>query len=144
MNRVWVSTYCVWSSYGSILQAMGLKSALKDLGYESIVLQSDRYIPDLKISFRGNITSKIKGLLKLIVLSKSRQRFERSNAFISKYLDLFKYNSFDDLKAVVDPTDHYLAGSDQIWNPKAIFREFYLDFLPAGYKKVSWLSYACI
>ena len=41
VKTVCVSTYCEWSSYGSVLQAIGLKKCLETLGMESFVIRDN-------------------------------------------------------------------------------------------------------
>ena len=50
MKTVCISTYCDWASYGSVMQAIGLKKTLLGLGYESFIV-CDRPAPAPEKSF---------------------------------------------------------------------------------------------
>ena len=39
MKKACIATYCEWTSYGSVMQAIGLKKMLLRLGVESFVLR---------------------------------------------------------------------------------------------------------
>jgi len=67
-KKICVVTYCEWSSYGSVLQTIGMRSAISDLGAESFVLiDNPAPLPTTRFNFKisKNIKTLIKNLLKV-------------------------------------------------------------------------------
>lgn len=141
--RVCISTYCEWSSYGSVMQALGLKKCLSDLGHDSFIIR-DVPAPLSNKTFPFQVSFKPKKMLKQIVGGNARRQrsvlYANSVKFIREHLDIRYFNDYDTLCKCVPGADFYLAGSDQIWNPKNCRRAFLLDFLPLDQKRLSYAA----
>ena len=142
MQKVHISTYCTQSSYGSILQSLGLKAALSEIGWESTIVKCGKK-PDRQYRLRcggfgfGQI---LRWLSKVPVYPKVKQKYESTCAFMETHLDVAY---FDDPKAMetgLADERVFLAGSDQIWNPINLRKEFFLDFASEGAKRISYAA----
>lgn len=143
MKKVCVSTFCEWSSYGSILQAIGLKKALGALGFDSFVIR-DNPAPNAekKFSFAlsGNPKKLLINLLSVKNQTKREARYKRSVQFIRDNVDVKYYNDYETLCKNVPEADYYITGSDQVWHPLSCNPAFFLDFLTADKKRLSYAA----
>ena len=142
MKKVCVSTYCEYSSYGSILQTIGLKSALQELGLESFVAK-DRPAPSAYLTFpliSKNPKILIKNLYRYLHRKKLDNQYSNTLAFMNKYVDICYYDNYDLMKANIPDADFYIAGSDQIWHPALCKPSFFLDFVPNEKKRISYAA----
>ena len=58
MGKILISTYCHWNSFGSMLQSLGLQSALGDMDVETIVFSDEETIPAItKVPIRPNMST---------------------------------------------------------------------------------------
>lgn len=140
MKSLKIVTYCTWTSIGSILQSLGLKKALHEIGCESTILldsHSNNY---------GH--TKIHSLKSLAVRSfevlnskKRRAAFNKRMSFISQNIDIKSFSDYDELKSIVEKDDSecIFAGSDQIWNPGMCSQVFFLDFVQ-NKKRISYAA----
>lgn len=143
MKKVCISTYCEWSSYGSVLQAMGLKQCLQELGFESFIVR-DAPAPlakrDFPLAISKNPKKLIKDILNLYYRPARRRQYERCVQFIKNHIDIRYYNDDRALNGNVPQAEHFLAGSDQIWHPKLCKPAFFLDFVPQGQRRLSYAA----
>lgn len=143
MEKINVVTYCTGSSYGSMFQALGLKQALLELGYESRIIQADR-APDTvyKNQIHGRLSLKKAVVFssRQLVLKKLKRRHQNTKAFLDRYFDIEYFDDYQNLCANVKDRKYFLAGSDQIWNPLQLHPEFFLRFVPEGVKKISYAA----
>lgn len=143
MKNVCVSTYCEWSSYGSVMQAIGLKKCLADLGYNSFIVR-DEPAPVSQKTFSFSVSSNPKIMLRNIMFWKLRKQrstlYKNSVKFIRENLDVRYFNDYEVLKSYIPNADYYIAGSDQIWHPALCKRAFFLDFLPPEKKRLSYAA----
>lgn len=143
MKKVCVSTYCEWSSYGSVLQTIGLKRMLNKLNSQSFVVKDVPAPATTKIfcfSFSKNIKILLKNILNLRIKKKRELCYRNCVEFINKHVDVKYYNDFETLKKQPPKADYYIAGSDQIWHPSLCKPIFFLDFLPETVKRYSYAS----
>lgn len=143
MDKVNVVTFCTGSSYGSMYQALGLKEALLELGFESTIIQPEkRPAPVYKNQIHGKLSLKktIIFLQRMLILSKLQIRYQGTNAFLDRFLDIEYFGDYETLCLSVKDRKLFLAGSDQIWNPMAIRPEFFLRFVPEGVKRISYAA----
>lgn len=143
MKKVCVSTYCEWSSYGSVLQAIGLKKALEGLGFASFVVR-DNPAPlaqkDFPLAISKNPKKLISNVLNLRYRKARSRQYANSVRFIREYIDIAYYNDCKALQTNVPEADYFLAGSDQIWHPALCSPTFFLDFVPAACKRLSYAA----
>lgn len=144
MTKVGVLTMNRVINYGSILQTYATQRILENLGCECEIIDY-RYPNDYHIAHGRKvvpvtITSKI---ARALGLSSRYRKVRKFHQFSKKYLHLSReYVSPEDIKQDPPLCDVYMAGSDQVWNPKYIFEDmtFLMDFVPEGGEKVSYAS----
>lgn len=143
MKNVIVSTYCDWNNYGSIMQSLGLKTALSSIGFNSkIVIDHPappaQYIPSLKIS--KNIVSCMRNFYAYTKKDLISCKYRDSNKFINDNIDILYYNNYETLKSSPPKADYFIAGSDQIWRPSSCHPVFFLDFVDEQHKRISYAA----
>lgn len=141
MKKAKVVTYCEWSSYGSILQSLGLKKALLNLECESSIIKKGvplplHYVPKYISGY--SLRTIAKNAETVIMKRSTAKRYESCMEFIKENIDL-EYYSNEELEINPPEADLYIAGSDQIWHPELNEPLFFLDF---GNGKVPRISYA--
>ena len=143
MKKVCISTYCEWSSYGSVLQALALKKTLRDLECESFIVR-DAPAPKAQKKFPLKLSKNSKTMVKQILsapINKQKEvMYQKSVAFINRYMDMVYYNDYSALQKRIPDADYYMAGSDQIWHPALCKPAFFLDFLPDDVPRLSYAA----
>ena len=143
MKKVCISTYCEWSSYGSVLQAMGLKQALQEIDRKSFIVR-DTPAPVAQKHFSFRVCANPRALLNEIRNTRARRKkdilYRNSVEFINHHVDIQYYNDFETLCKNIPDADFYLAGSDQIWHPNLCKKAFFLDFVPVDTKRLSYAA----
>ena len=143
MKKACVATYCEWGSYGSVMQAIGLKKALNSIGCQSFIVK-DRPAPltNIKTPFKlGKHPRQIfVNMYNNMLRKKTDLRYQRSLSFINKNVDIVYYNNYDALQKKPPKADIYIAGSDQIWHPDLCKPLFFLDFLKNDEKRYSYAA----
>ena len=140
MKKVMVSTYCVWTSYGSILQTTGLQKALEQLGADSsvIVYNSDHERKAVRY------TKSLAGVIQSPFLFLNKKRLEEAKGkglqFIRENLRTLEISEGEITAVTAPDADIYIAGSDQIWHPAVCRSNFFLAYAPAGKKKISYAA----
>lgn len=142
-ESVRVITYCLSTSYGSILQTLGLKRALLSLEIDSVVdkilvdEEQQFFIDFLKVKSIKEFCTKV---LSCIERKRLKTKFNNSNKFIDKYIDIHFHDSVEGLKETCSTSDVFLVGSDQVWNYQTISQIYSLKFVPRGTKKISYAA----
>lgn len=142
MDTIIVSTYCRVNSYGSILQALGLKNALWDIGYSSKVVQLMPDPPEkYKISCKRFTPKNLAALFsKCLLYSKLNRKHVQTLQFIRETIDTTYYSDYSSMKDALKLERYFIAGSDQIWHPQKMAPEFFLDFATKDAKKISYAA----
>jgi len=138
-----VTTFCNWTSYGSMLQAYSLRSELSKIGIDSYILYDRRIsLPSDKYRIRFNLNLKeiASKILNFRVRKQITAQYEKSISFIKRNIKIIYYNSYDEMKLNYFKADYYLTGSDQVFNPNNPQPGLFLDFVPDRKKR---LTYAC-
>lgn len=154
MNIKTITCHDVYN-LGASLQAYALAAYLKGQGHQVRIID---YKPEYlsrhySLSWVANprfdrpfvrqayLLAKLPGRLK----ARRSLRKRRFDAFREEYLPLteHRYETMEQLRGFCPEADVYIAGSDQIWNP--VFPNgrdpaFFLDFVPAGKKKLSYAA----
>lgn len=142
-KRVYVSTYCVASSYGSILQSYALKTVLEDNGFLSCIIVKEQDRADGKGREKRKKIS-IKRAIKELYNKINAQRIlsynSKNRLFIKQHFSLYEYRSYDALESALFDSNIFLAGSDQIFNPSLCNPAFFLDFAPKTAKRISYAA----
>lgn len=141
-KMVHVSTFCVSNSYGSILQALGLKLALRELGYGSCVEQlASAPLDKPEISFRSKtLKGKLMALLRCLVYPKLCRKQRGTKSFIEEHIDAAYYSDMEEMRQAMKEESLFLAGSDQIWNPRINAPQFFLEFAPPNARRLSYAA----
>lgn len=143
VKTICVSTYCEWSSYGSVCQALALKQALLELGFDSFII---RDIPapansnDFGFKFSKSPRVLARNIINSFYRRKNETRYTNSVKFINDNVDIIYYNDYEVLKKNPPKANYYIAGSDQIWHPVLCKQSFFLDFLNLGQKRISYAA----
>lgn len=131
-------------NYGSVLQTFATQCVIENLDYECVVI-GYKYPNDWHIEQDPRRKSNIKSkMLAVLGLKSSHRKSKKLQCFRKKYFNLSKeYASLDELKNE-DWTNYdvFVAGSDQIWNPRFTLADsvFMLSFVPDNKKLVSFAS----
>ena len=143
MKNICISTYCEWSSYGSVCQALALKQALLELGFNSFIIR-DSPAPsnfnNLGFKFSKSPRVLARNTINSFYRKKNETRYKNSVKFIKENVDIIYYNDYEVLKKNPPKADFYIAGSDQIWHPALCKQSFFLDFLNFGQKRISYAA----
>lgn len=143
MFNVCISTFCVWNSYGSMLQAYGLQYALAQMGCRGFVA-SAKQAPEETWTFPGFRRKNPKAILvdahQLLISHRIRRRFLAANRFIADHIAIEYFGTPEALRQSPPEADAYLSGSDQVWNPIKLDPVFFLDFIPEGYPRISYAA----
>lgn len=140
MKNLKIVTYCTWTSIGSVLQALGLKKALENIGYKSLIIMNRKENEYSHTRVRS-VKSLAVRAFEALNCKKRRAAFKKRSEFIENNIDIEYYDRYEELRESVqrDSTEIFLAGSDQIWNPSALRPEFFLEFAD-GKKKVTYAA----
>lgn len=136
---LYILTYCTEKSYGSVLQAYGLKTTLQSLGFESKILiqgQPPRASYTLSSAHNRTLRGNIRYLSRRLSYKKRNRRFQGTQRFIEKHLDVVYCERISG--DMFSDNDIFLSGSDQVWNPLAMKPEFFLEFAPQHATKITY------
>lgn len=140
MKKVIVSTYCVWTSHGSIQQTTGLQTVLEQLGAEASVIV---YSSDKEKKAVRHIKS-LAGIIQTIFLLRNSRALEEAKEkglrFIRENLRTLEISEGEIIADTAPAADIYIAGSDQIWHPAVCRSDFFLAYAPVGKKKISYAA----
>lgn len=162
MKRVGIITMYHGSyNYGGVLQSYALQKVVSDLGYycEQISFQRKE-----KKSFKSNIKNRLEvdNLLTVIVWGISRTK-KVIDSKIARKIYGKKYNKFikirkgkfdeyrnsiphseiynsETIKESLTDYDAFICGSDQVWKPGVVCKEYLLNFVPNEISKISYAA----
>ncbi len=144
-RSVGIITYHYFHNYGAVLQAYALSTVISKMGYRCQIIDFRPEV-DTARSFvlPRNPLQLSNALFWLFFWRDHRLYNERFDEFIAKYLPLTEqcYRSALALRENPPHFDTYVCGSDQIWHPLLLNREFglpfLLDFVPPGSRRVAY------
>ena len=134
-----ITTHCVWSSFGSMLQALGLKKALRSLGCDSFLL-TDLAQPEYRLRKPTNKKELFYFPKRCAFHGRFSASREKGVRFINNNLEEICFDSYNELKNNYPEADRYIAGSDQIWSPSSEKPLFFLEFVKNGSIKASYAA----
>lgn len=138
--KAYVLTHCTWSSFGSILQSLGLKRALMSLGCQSEILY-DRNILPFRWRHGKSLKQKLTLPVTLLHLREMREAYGKNVDFMTRNLDIRRYEDYTDLYEHYPPGGTFIAGSDQVWQPALDNPSFFLEFVRRdGERKISYAA----
>jgi len=123
-------------NYGSTLQSCGSYNFIKELGYDTEII-------NYKPNYLSPSQSIKKVIPKIIYFKEASSRRKKINKYFQKHAKLTKvYKLKQELEMNPPEADVYITGSDVIWNrdvnPEGADSSFYLGFVNKGVK----ISYA--
>ena len=143
-KRITLVTWLGGGNFGTSLQSFALHRKLQDLGYSVTFLSGcpKKFTIKNKIKYvlgligvdLGSIKRKIKGE-KLTPKQKKLKRFIQDNYNLAEAI-----NSKRQLDRIVDNTDVFVTGSDQIWNTVYCFNPFYFLDFAKDKKRIAYAS----
>ncbi len=142
MKKILVSTFCVWNSYGSILQSLGLQKALCKLNFDAALIKNE--LPPKNYKTDTKDLPKPKNILKKILQFSTRQKniklYKKNRKFIGENIKIEYFGNELEKNPDLAVADVFIAGSDQIWNPGWINPLFFLDFVKDKTKRISYAA----
>ena len=142
MKKISIATYCEWNSYGSVLQALALKKYLSKMECNvSLLRLKSISATRLKLYFSGkSLKNGIINFHRFIIKKQLERRYRETMDFFKNNFEFQCYSDYSELCATPPQADLFIAGSDQIWNPKNDLPFFYLDFVKEPEKKISYAA----
>lgn len=143
-KRITLVTWLGGGNFGTSLQSFALHRKLQDLGYSVTFLSGcpKKFTIKNKIKYvlgligvdLSSIKRKIKGE-KFTPKQKKLKRFIQDNYHLAEAI-----NSKRQLDRIVDNTDVFVTGSDQIWNTVYCFNPFYFLDFAKDKKRIAYAS----
>ncbi len=141
--KVGICTLHAVHNYGAALQALGLQTAIEELGHS---VEFIHYLPDSMVRMNRrdvevrNLKSLAKWLQFKLLGSAFRRRYQRFESFRDVNLKLSpRISAKDDLFGRDWEYDAVIAGSDQIWNIEQVFSPIqFLQFVRDPIRRVSY------
>lgn len=143
-KRITLVTWLGGGNFGTSLQSFALHRKLQDLGYSVTFLSGcpKKFTIKNKIKYVlgliGVDLSSIKRIIKGEKLTPKQKKLKR---FIQDNYNLAEaINSKRQLDRIVDSTDVFVTGSDQIWNTVYCFNPFYFLDFAKDKKRIAYAS----
>ncbi len=142
MKTIFISTYCHWTSFGSMLQSLALQQALKKLNVDSktITFFEEESIPAIKKVSFGLNRNTINYLYQILNKKNLEYGRERCFNFIENNIRRVSISDKNSIYDELPIADIYIAGSDQIWHPELNRDDFFLCYAPKNKKKISYAA----
>lgn len=110
-----ITIHALKNNFGSVLQGYALATFIQQMGYK---VYNINYIPEY-IRSSDNVYRKIKlNIINLCFCVSYIRRKLRFDSFIGRIPLTKLYRNFEELKSAPPEADCYMAGSDQLWNPR--------------------------
>lgn len=142
LKRILISTYCCWTSFGSMLQSLGLQLAVKNLDSDpkTICFALQEKTPAIrKVTIRPNLSTVVY-LYQLLNRKKLEIGRERCLKFMNDNISKIVVSKREEIGDELPEADIYIAGSDQIWHPKLCREDFFLSYAPKEKKCISYAA----
>lgn len=149
--KIGLITYHAAYNYGSVLQAYATQCAIEKTG-NSVEMINYRMAEQRNVycmyRTKFGLKTLIKDLLQIPIHSQRRERCNKFEQFINKYMNLSgEYLTPEEVSECWDKYELIVSGSDQIWNKHSLELEnnewgYMAPYLLEGYsgKKVSYAS----
>lgn len=142
MKKILISTYCHWTSFGSMLQSLGLQKSLEHIGADvrTITFSSDEAIPAVNKEKIRITRRTVNYLYQLLIQKHLELGRARCLRFIDQNIRRVLISENKNLVKELPDADIYIAGSDQIWHPALCREDFFLNHVPQGKKRISYAA----
>lgn len=143
--KIGIYTIHAVNNYGAVFQAYATQVALRELGYESEIVNYYPTREEELNEFRYR-PGTIKELIRLIAAKsnpKVRLKLKRFKSFRQRMVLSRRYASREEIDRIPPQYDIHLVGSDQVWNLERGFSKenpFFLDFLGKKERKITFAS----
>ncbi len=145
-KKVVIATF-LYTNYGGLLQGLALKTFLSNfnnLDIYNLNFFTKWHSKDSRVfNLYGSLKSRIGQILfSLIRLFPLLRRKRTTNSFkVNNFKLTRQYSSSEDFIANPPIADIFISGSDQVFNPKGLYRDvFYLNFKKNNSKKISYAA----
>lgn len=143
MQKVGVLTFHHSLNYGAVLQAYALFQTLVSLGHQPELI--DYIDPNHGLHTKGALKRFQRSLEKRVLdFTMRRTRKKRTRHFLNSHLEFSEHTYRDPCQLEKCPPeyDHYIVGSDQVWNPHIVGSDssHFLDFAPTGKTRISYAA----
>ena len=123
-KKVLITTFCTWTSNGSILQAYALKSFLKNECHVDSLIAYEKDYPTIFSNYdrraRG-FSKRLRLFIKRFLNTNNYSQivFKKNHDFMSKNIDFLFFDGVESFQKspCLNDFDLLIAGSDQIFNP---------------------------
>lgn len=141
-------------NYGGLLQAYALVYVLRQNGFDAeqiCYIPSGVCLDQAALSMNGDTTSRIKryidALLRKIENKRLSQIIEIRNNKCDSFANAIPHSKSIYTKDTIKKSnllyDGFVAGSDQIWNPRSLDTTYFLDFADESKKTVAYAASIC-
>lgn len=138
--KVYIITKQGSHNYGAMLQAWALMTTLRERNLDCRIINYRPNKPTL-IPCNTLVKRVVNGLFACLHYKKTKKCFDRFERFISEeYVTTDEFTDYKSLESSKDKADIYICGSDQIWNPCSIRKEYFLDFVDDSSIKMSYAA----
>lgn len=139
--KVLISTYHNEMNFGAALQSYALQRTLSAIGLESTLLS----VNNKKKIVKNGLKDKVKRLLNRLYNLKYKKDIQNGRMRFNEFFDSYhitstKYNSLEELLKNPPEADVYLSGSDQVFNPINMRKDFFLQFGKESVKRISYAA----
>lgn len=141
MKTAIVSSYCDWNSVGSVLQAQALQETLNTIGVKSAVLRKREVVDVRKIFLEAKtIKQAVATAIDWLDLANMGKRKRKNEEYIARKIRNYVFEKYEDVFVNIPQADVYIAGSDQIWNPRIDRPDFFLQYVEESSKCISYAA----
>jgi len=154
MKNICVYTWFNTKNYGTCLQSYALIKFLSIHGYNAYIPDTTKYYYNIKRPIESIVKlfymykdSLIRAKLRKIELSIGEDfknalitRMRKNNQFAQQYSNIKHIKNKDEWQEMLNNTNIYLTGSDQIWNPSHVSPTNLLAFAKNSDKKIAYAS----
>jgi len=142
MKTAAVSTFCEWTSFGSVLQAIGLQDTLHTMGVTGTVVrvQADFDCGPVKQRLEISPSGLIKACDRFIHADAEKRAYLKNTKFIQEHVRVQTYSSDQALMRNPPDADVYIAGSDQIWYHAVKRDDFFLNYKPENKPGITYAA----
>lgn len=150
MKKICVVTWYVSLNYGTCLQCYALQKYLTNMGFECYTPDTLKYYYGFKHPKETFNVIKRKSFEKFMMKHKSNYdnrleesykiRIKKNNDFVEKNDNIYHVRTKKSLDKMIQETDVFMTGSDQIWNPEFVSPVYLLSFVPEYKKRIAYAS----
>lgn len=151
MKKIGIVTWFDSFNYGTCLQCYALSEFLIRQGFDTFIPESFRYYYGVKhpIQSTKKIIEKVKAKLnppnqvltvpKELVDSYEVRKF-KNHKFAYERNNIYEIKNRNDYYSMINNSNVFVTGSDQIWNPEYVTPPFLLSFVDKKTKKIAYAS----